>query len=66
MYESERSADLVFLEIRKGVVIHFHEDRGFDVVCEDMEFAKYLVERYREDILECNIDFNQKRIYHID
>lgn len=66
MYESERSADLVFLEVRKGVAIHFYDDRGFDVVCEDMEFSKYLVEKYREDILECNIDFNKKRIYNID
>lgn len=45
MYQSERSADLVFLEVRKGVAIHFYDDRGFDVVCEDMEFSKYLVEK---------------------
>ena len=38
MYESERSVGLVFLEVRKGVAIHFYDDRGFDVVCEVMEF----------------------------
>ena len=60
LYEEERTVELVFLEVRKGVALHFYDDRGFDIVCEDKEFAKYLYDKYQEDIMECNIDFNQE------
>lgn len=60
LYEDNLDADLVFLNVRHGVALHFYDDRGFDIVCEDKEFAKYLYDKYQEDIMECNIDFNQE------
>ena len=58
LYENNLDVNIVFLEVRHGVAIHFYDDRGFDLVCEDKEFAKYLYDKYKDDIMECNIDFS--------
>lgn len=58
LYETQLEADLVFLEVSSGIALHFYDYRGFDIVCEDKEFAKYLYDKYKEDIMECNIIFD--------
>ena len=58
LYEAQLEADLVFLEVSSGIALHFYDYRGFDIVCEDKEFAKYLYDKYKEDIMECNIIFD--------
>lgn len=57
LYESNIDVNIVFLEVKHGVAIHFYDDRGFDIVCEDKEFAKYLYKKYKDDIMSCNINF---------
>ena len=35
LYEGNLDADIVFLNVRHGVALHFYDDRGFDIVFED-------------------------------
>ena len=35
----------------------------FDIVFEDKIFAKYLYEKYKEDVMMCNINFNDIEVY---
>lgn len=63
LYDCQNTVELILLNVRKGVAIHFYDDRGFDIVCEDKIFAKYLFEKYKKDVMKCNINFNDIEVY---